>query len=113
MAVIKPTIQLIGDGALIVWENLSVGDVGEPVNVSSYKDRDVQIIGSLFGPSSPTMQGSNDGLKWDNIGDLTTAPVPGWISISKNVIKVEPKEVRPTIVGGAVTGISFYLMCSN
>lgn len=111
MTAISPTFTPVSGGKLIIsWPGLVPGDVGDPVEISDFDHRSVMWTGTLSG-SDPIMQGSNDVAgPWTNIGVGTPS---GWINISKDVVSIEPRYIRPAVVNGSTVGLSFTLFCTD
>jgi len=102
----SPTLTL----SRVKWTPLTSSDLdGEPLGMSDFQDRTVQVLGT-FGGATVTIQGSNDdGTTWATLTD----PLGNNLAFSsagmKQVTEL-PQLIRPLVSGaGGTTSLSVYL----
>lgn len=112
MPVITETAAPSGDVRVtrVAWLNCANGDTGNPVGLSVYQDRSVQVLGTFGAGGSVTIQGSNDGgTTWstltDPLGNALTFTAAG----IKQIVEL-PYQVRPSVTAGdGTTAIDVWL----
>jgi len=60
----------LGNVVSVVWTGLLNGDSGEPVDLTEFSDRSVQIAGTLGTGGTIAVEGSNDGVTYYTLKDL-------------------------------------------
>lgn len=81
------------------WPAMANGDVGEPIALTRYSDRTVQVTGTPGAGGTLVIRGSNDGLTYDDMRDVfgNTISATG----SKLITLTEvPIWIRPEVTGG-------------
>lgn len=53
----------------VVWSGLLNTDVGSTVELPGYADRSLQLTGALGSGGTVSIEGSNDGTNWHELGD--------------------------------------------
>ncbi len=97
---------------VVSWEGLDGDDSGDPIELSWYSDRSVQIIGT-FDTTTVLLEGSNDGATWATLTD------PQGNALSKTAAALEAvaeatRYIRPRVsAGGASTDIDVYLFVTG
>jgi hypothetical protein len=118
MATITPTITYRPNGhansVLVVWEGLATGDDGAPVELPSWPDKTVQVLGNFNAASvTLTMQGSLDGgTTYFSLTDPQGNAIAKTAAAAE-VISESPKTIRPLASGGAAGDIDIYLLASR
>jgi hypothetical protein len=70
MATIEPRIEHMGSTAVrVTWPNMKLGDVGAATTYSRYRDRSIQIVGTLSVGGGVTIKGSNDNINFTPLTD--------------------------------------------
>jgi hypothetical protein len=68
--VVTPKIETMGSTAVrVTWADMKLGDTGEPTTYSRYRDRSVQVIGTLGVGGGVTIKGSNDHIHFTPLTD--------------------------------------------
>jgi hypothetical protein len=84
-----------------LWEAIGATDVGTPDQLSRYPLHSVQIAGT-FGGATVVLQGSDDGVLWFTLKDVTGASVSATVDSRFDVQNV-PMHTRPSSSGGGIT----------
>jgi len=87
------------------WANMANGDVGEPIILTRFNDRTVQIGGTFGVGGTVVFKGSNDGIQWDDIRDLFNVTISATGSKLITLTEV-PVYIRPEVTGDGTTSIN-------
>lgn len=112
MATITPSITASPEGShkvfIATWASMANSDVGEPIPLSQYSDRSVQVAGVLAG-GSVTMEGSLNGVDYS----VLTDPQGNNLVLTTQKIEMVTELVRflrPVVSSGAGTTVSVTLL---
>jgi hypothetical protein len=101
MAVRQPTATQFGNnaGVSITWTGLLQGDNGDAVDYSNFINKTFHVFGT-FGGATITCQGSNDGVNWAPLSDVTGNNLS--LTSTKPMRRTDdiPRYVRPLVAGG-------------
>lgn len=81
------------------WVNMSLGDVGSPINLARKSDKTVQVFGTFGVGGNVALEGSIDGVNWSTLKTVFN----GSVSFSSGAIATiteVPAYIRPAVVGG-------------
>lgn len=110
MAIIVPTVTVHGNNVLVRWSGITTSDVGEEVDVSSFRLITVQMLAT--GGGSLSVRGSNDPAiaNWW----LTLSP-SGWSGGASNSFGQITDRFRwlQVVTNGTVTTGDVALWCVN
>jgi len=99
-----------GSARLIAWTGGATADgSAEGVELPEWADNCVQIIGTVGG-ATVTIEGSNDGTNWITLNHPGGALSFTSFAAALKQILERPRYIRPTITGGAATGVGVYLL---
>ena len=87
------------------WSNMANGDVGEPIILTRFNDRTVQVGGTFGVGGSVTFTGSNDGVQWDTIRDVFNVAISATSNKLITLTEV-PVYIRPEVTGDGDTSIT-------
>lgn len=102
MAIIQPTYSKPnGDDTskLVLWSGLSVGDVGDPVQLNMFRDRYVQVTGVFGLAGGVDIEGSLDGVNWFVLNRDQSAALSFTSSGLAHMLE-NPIFIRPEVTGG-------------
>ncbi len=86
------------------WADMANGDVGEPIVLTRFNDRTVQIGGEFGAGGAVVFKGSNDGVQWDSLRDVFGVEISA--SSNKLITLTEvPVYIRPEVSGDGTTSI--------
>ena len=99
-----------GSSRLIAWTGGATADgSGSAVELPEWADNCVHIIGTIGG-ATVTIEGSNDGTNWITLNHPGGALSFTSLAAALKQVLERPRYIRPTITGGAATGIGVYLV---
>lgn len=84
-----------------VWEHLGAADVGTADQLARYPFHSVQLSG-VFGGATVVLQGSEDGMTYFTLKDVTGASA-STLSNARFDLNNVPNHVRPSSSGGGIT----------
>lgn len=103
MAVVSYTVSDPGkfDSTLsvITWTALANGDTGQPLEMSGWADRSVQVTAATV-----TIEGSNDGTTYFTLTDASNAATSGLGATLKQITEIT-KFIRPSVTAGGPSTI--------
>lgn len=76
------------------------GDVGVPDQLSRYPNHSVQMTGT-FGGATVLLQGSDDGITWFTLHDVSGADISRTSDGRFDTIAIVPQHVRPSSSSGS------------
>ncbi len=83
----------------VQWAQIPNGSTGVPVDLIEYTDRSVQVEGTFGTGGSVAIEGSNDGINWEQLRDpsstllaITTAGLHGILEMTW--------QIRPHVTAG-------------
>jgi len=82
-----------------VWANMANGDEGDPIILTKYNDRTIQVSGDFGVGGTLALEGSNDGTTWLAMRDVFNAPVTATAAKLITLTEV-PVYVRPRVTAG-------------
>jgi hypothetical protein len=95
-----------------IWELMGGADVGSPDQLARYPEHSVQMgsgtvatPGNTFGGATVVLQGSDDGITWFTLKDVTGATVSA-TSAARFDVKDVPKNTRPSTSGGTNSSVT-------
>lgn len=73
MATIQPTRANTDthESMIFTWASMALGDDGSPYPFSNFADRSVQVFGTFGVGGALTVEGSNDGVNWATLHDIS------------------------------------------
>lgn len=100
-----------GEVAIFTWSGLANLDDGDPVAMSAYSDRSVQVTGTFGVGGNCRIQGSNDGVNWAVLTDpqgndlnITSAKIEAVLEVTRLI--------RPLITAGdGTTNLAVTMLC--
>lgn len=111
MAVINGKTFASQHGVLqTTWTPLGNADTGTPEELSRYPNKSVQI-GGTFGGATVVLEGSDDGITYATVKDITGALVSGTSAARFDVVDI-PYFIRPRTSGGSGTA-AFVILTSR
>jgi hypothetical protein len=94
------------DGVVIrKWPTMAHGDVGEPIILTRYNDRTVQITGTFGTGGTVVIEGSNDGVTYAAMRDVFNNELSATSAKLITLTEV-PVWVRPRVSGDVTTSIT-------
>ena len=101
-----PTI----DTTRIKWEAIPNGNVGDGVELGSYSDRTVQVVGTFGSGGSVSIQGSNDGgTTWATLTDQAGSALTFTSTGLRQILQL-PHMIRPNVTAGdGTTSLTVYI----
>lgn len=88
----------------VVWSGLANGDQGSTVELPTWSDRSVQVVGT-FGGGTLTMQGSNDGTNWQALTDPQGTDIAKTGNALEQISELT-RYIRPSLAGGAAGSVA-------
>lgn len=83
------------------WPNMANGDDGQPITLTRYSDRTIQITGTFGLGGTVVLKGSNNGVDYDDMrdvfGNVISATGPKLITLTE-----VPIYVRPEVTAGDI-----------
>lgn len=106
--------SLPGVAWLCTWSGLDSDDSGDPLEMTAWSDRSVQVSGTFGSGGSITMQGSNDGTNWCTLTDGEGNNVTLAAATTIHLLKELPRFIRPLATSGdGSTDLNVYLVLSG
>jgi len=98
------------DTTRVLWENMPNGDQGDGVQLGSYSDRTVQVVGTFGVGGSVTIQGSNDGgATWATLTDQAGTSLTFTSTGLRQILQLT-HQIRPSVTAGdGATSLDVYL----
>jgi hypothetical protein len=116
MAIINYTTSY-GSGmhfVLVQWDNMAVGDTGDPIMLPEWADKTVTATGTLGGATAINLQGSNNKVDWFNLSDPQGTAINLVTGFpSGEAVLENPLWIRPSVTGGAANAIDVYVTCTQ
>ena len=113
MAAVAPIRTLIHDGTSIVsryvWPEMKAGDVGDPVALSQFPDRAIQVVGDFGVGGKIDIEGSVIDDEFDVMNDVQANPLS---FTTRKIEQVQElvKEIRPVCSGNVATNLTVGLI---
>lgn len=115
MATITPTITRINqDGSrsyVVKWETLTENDTAAAVEILARADRSFQVIGS-FGGGNVSLQGSNDGVTYGILEDLSATAITFTAADIQGVGPIT-RYMRPSTPSGTAVDVDCFLFVTG
>jgi len=87
------------------WSSMANGDVGEPIILTRFNDRTVQIGGTFGVGGAVVFKGSNDLVQWDEMRDIFNVAISATGNKLITLTEV-PVYIRPEVSGDGTTSIT-------
>ena len=98
-AVSLPTLVDLDGVRCRRWSDMANGDVGDPIVLTRYNDRTIQVGGTFGVGGTMTLEGSNDGAQWDAMRDVFNVDITATSNKLITLTEV-PLYIRPHITAG-------------
>ena len=82
----------------VIWSNVTGGDEGQPIDLSNYPDKTIQVIGPTFS-GAVTIEGSNDETNYATLTDNIGLPL-SFTAVAMKYITENPKLIKPAVAAG-------------
>ena len=108
------------DAVIYIWETLTAGDDGSPVELPNFSDKTVQIGaagGSTDGGATIVLEGTNEAdpatAEWFTLTDPQGNAISATTSSILETVTENPRWIRPNVTGGATVDIDVILVCKR
>lgn len=84
---------------VIQWSGMANGDVGQPLELSQYTDKSVQVSGAFGAGGVLRWEGSNDGVNWAVLTDPQGNNLD-FVQAKIEMVTEPCAQMRPRVTGG-------------